>query len=436
MDFNEHLIDTFGPERAQKIMSALQEEPTAAFRLNPKKCSNNNYIKSFTNDFSPYNLVTNAFYTNMKLGNHPLHHAGAFYLQDASAMLVGQLLPIQPTDKVIDLCAAPGGKATQVAPLLTKGFLIANDINYPRAKVLSQNVERLGLTNVFVTNNSIIDFESNYQGYFDKVILDAPCSGEGMFRKNELAKEDWSYEKVKRCAELQKELIIQAYSLLKKDGLLIYSTCTFSKEENEDVIKWLLSQTKATLVTLPKLPQTDRGLEMPEALRLLPDTFKGEGHFIALIKCNDEHPCSHFSGKTQRLDKQALKLFHEFATEHLIINIDENLLINKDGNLYLLPAQGDSNTLKTLRGGLLLGEIKDDRFVPAHALAMACDASMFRPVLDIAEESTILKYLHGETLKTDLPNGYALVTYQGISLGLGKVSNGILKNLYPKGLRL
>ncbi|MDD2433712.1 MAG: RsmB/NOP family class I SAM-dependent RNA methyltransferase [Sphaerochaetaceae bacterium] len=430
MDFKQHLQNIYGLERSNSILDSLTKEATLCFRLNEQKVAS---LIELTAGLKPHPIVPNAFYTDVKLGKSPYHHAGAIYIQDASAMLVGHLLPINNNDIVLDLCAAPGGKTTQVATKLTSGYLIANDISYNRAKILSQNVERLGLKNVFVTNNNPSDFLKAYQGYFDKVILDAPCSGEGMFRKNEFAELDWSHGKVLSCAVLQKELILCAYKLLRKGGVLSYSTCTFSTEENEEIVNYLLANTSASLIPIPNYPNCDRGIRLNETLRILPDKFQGEGQFIALIRSNDTYDNNYYA-KKPFIKKEDFYLFKEFVTTNLNLDFELTHLHEKDGDIYYLPINEIPN-LKVLRFGWLLGSIANKRFIPAHALALGATEKDFKHVYNIDNDLEITKYLHGETLSSNIPNGYILLTYKGISLGLGKVTNNIIKNLYPKGLR-
>ncbi len=433
MDFKTHLAETLGEKLANELIDSLDKKPYISFRSNSLKTLDNKEYQDFCANYEKHIYVDNAYYANKKMGNNPYHHAGAYYIQEASAMLVGELLPIDSNDKVLDLCAAPGGKSSHVAARLNNtGLIISNDISYPRAKILSENIERMGIRNAFVTSNTIDDFIS-YQGFFDKIILDAPCSGEGMFRKNELVEEDWTFNKVLACASIQKDLILKAYKLLKKDGLMIYSTCTFAKQEDEDVIKYLLENTNASLIRLPDIKGVDRGINLDEALRILPNHFKGEGHFICLIKCNDDHESLIHNYKQPKIRQDTLKLIKDFANNNLTYKLDENrIYINKD-LVYYLKDNFVPDKLKVLRYNLLLGEIYNNRFIPSHALAISSMPNGFKNVLDL-DDSNIFKYLHGETLPCNY-KGYTLVTYKGISIGLGKASNGILKNLYPKGLR-
>ena len=292
MNFYEHIETIIGLEEKEKLEKAIDEEQIKCFRVNTLFLNPSDLKTSYPN------LVSNkeidySFYYNKKeydLGKSIEHFAGGIYIQDASAMLVTHILDPKENEKIIDLCAAPGGKATQASILMKNtGLVIANDYNEKRSEILSENVERLGITNTIVLNNSIDKLAKHFGGYFDKVILDAPCSGEGMFRKNDLSYIDWSIEKVNRCSTLQKELILDAYSLLKKDGIMVYSTCTFEKEENEDVVQYLLEKTNASLIYIKEIDGALRGINMKEAIRLYPSHFKGEGQFIALIKCNDDH---------------------------------------------------------------------------------------------------------------------------------------------------
>jgi NOL1/NOP2/sun family putative RNA methylase len=438
MDFKQHFIKTFGEENYLAFEQSLSERPKIGLIVNPNK-TNIKFIKSVFNDFTNHPLIETAliYDSSIKLGKHPLFHAGAFYIQDPSAMMVASILPIEPGDKVIDVAAAPGGKSFQVANRLGEsGLLIANDLNYGRAKVLSSNVEKYGFKNVYVTSNTTSDLVKFHSGSFDKVILDAPCSGEGMFRKDELAKNDWSYEKVSSCALTQKQLIIDSYKLLRKGGMMIYSTCTFSTEENEQVIEHLLANSKAKLIKIFDDPRFKRGHNLTESIRLFPFIFPGEGHFIALIQSNDDYNAPDNKFKTNTLSKNNHMIVDNFFKLNTNINLEQSRLSEINNQIYYLPKTSfNTSGLNVLRSGWLLGVIEKNIFFPEHSLAMGLLNDDFKKVINLNLASKELEvYLKGEGINYS-GDGYHLICVEGISLGFAKISNGIFKNHYPKGLR-
>jgi NOL1/NOP2/fmu family ribosome biogenesis protein/23S rRNA U2552 (ribose-2'-O)-methylase RlmE/FtsJ len=352
-------------------------------------------------------------------------------------MMVASIIPIDPNDKVIDIAAAPGGKSFQIASRLgDQGLLVANDLNYNRAKTLSSNIEKYGFKNVYVTSNTSSDLVKFHAGSFDKVVLDAPCSGEGMFRKDELAKNDWSYSKVEACALTQKQLIIDSYKLLKKGGIMIYSTCTFSVEENEEVINHLLNNSKAKLIKIFDDPRFKRGQNLDESIRLFPFIFPGEGHFIALIQCHDENQTLDSKFKLTNLTNNNFNLVDSFFKTHTIIKLDRLRLSEINNQIYYLPKTSfNTSGLNVLRSGWLLGEIEKNIFFPEHSLAMGLSSNEFKKLIDLDSTSKELEgYLKGEAINYD-GDGYHLICVAGLSIGFGKISNGIFKNHYPKGLR-
>ena len=428
-------IENFGLDNYERLEKSFEDASYRGLRLNYKKQIN----KEFFDGLEKHPFVKDSFIyqkTNQDYGKNAYHAQGCYYIQEPSAMLVGELLDVKENDFVIDLCAAPGGKSTHVARYLNEdGFLISNDINYKRALDLSENIERMGITNCIVINSDVKRITETMQGCFDKVVLDAPCSGEGMFRKNSFAKEDWSIEKVNTCVKIQKEIILDAYSLLKYDGEMIYSTCTFNKYENEEMIKFLLENTNAELIMLPEIEGADRGIDMQEAIRLFPYKYKGEGHFICKIKCKDEHRFYNKKDKPIQLKEKDLLPFVEFEKKSLNIKFDRKRLFLNGEHLYYLPKNALSlGNLRILRNGLYLGEIKSKHFVPSHSLALATSKSEWKLSIDL-DDLQVTNFLKGESFDVDSPNGFTLVTYKNNSIGFAKISNNILKNHYPKGLR-
>ena len=362
-------------------------------------------------------------------GLHPYHEAGVYYLQEASAMAPVQLLDPRPGEKVCDLCAAPGGKATQIAGRLAgEGLLVCNEFNPKRAKILSRNIERMGIANALVTNEHPEKLARHLEGFFDRVLIDAPCSGEGMFRKEEAAVTDWSEETVQMCARRQGEILASGAKLLRPGGRLVYSTCTFAPEENEMAVAAFLEshpEFEPEFVQAPWFTAGENG-----SFRLWPHKLLGEGHFAAVLrKVGGEEARENDGGSGQKLPEQWVR----FARE-LEIRLPEGKAISFGQSLYWAPVELPClQGLKVLRPGMELGEVKKDRFEPAHALALwlkTCVTCADFP----ADSPEISAYLAGNVIPSE-KRGWCLVTVDGYSLGWGKGDGTVLKNHYPKGLR-
>ena len=376
-------------------------------------------------------------------GNHPYHIAGLFYFQEPSAMSTVSALPIEKGDYVLDLCAAPGGKATQAGALLHgEGLLIANEINKSRARILSDNVERLGIKNAVVTNEPPNHLAEKYTRFFDKIIVDAPCSGEGMFRKEPQAVDEWSEEHVTSCGVRQKNILDSAMKMLRGGGYLVYSTCTFAPEENEMVCAYVLDNYNVELVTPQNLDALSRGVtewsrsehDMTKTRRVFPHRQKGEGHFVALFHSLDEQNEREERRKNSKLIAEE-KLYREFENKFLNVKLNGEFVLFGE-NLYLMPDGVDIEKIKVLRAGLHLGICRKNRFEPSHALCLAFGKNDFKNSIDFECNSDILKkYLMGETVECD-KNGWCAVTVNGYPIGWGKASGGMMKNHFPKYMRL
>ena len=361
-------------------------------------------------------------------GLHPYHDAGVYYLQEASAMSAVALLDPQPGERIADLCSAPGGKSTQIAGRMQgEGFLLCNEWSPKRAKILSQNIERLGVANAMVTNETVDRLACKLPGYFDRVLIDAPCSGEGMFRKEEAAITDWSEDTVAMCARRQAEILDAGANLLRPGGRLVYSTCTFAPAENEDTIAAFLElhpEFYLEDVDAPWFTKVGVG-----QFRLWPHKLLGEGHFAAVLRKAGDEPAEGTPCPGEKLPKEWLS----FAKE-LEITLPEGKAIRFGPNLYWAPADlPNLKGIKVLRPGLELGEVKKDRFEPAHGLALwlkNCANTLSLP----ADSDDLRRYLHGEVLPCG-KRGWCLVQVDGYSLGWGKADGNTLKNHYPKGLR-
>ena len=424
-EFLERMKGQLGEEYAEFLQS-LERPRAVALRFNPLKGEMPKL--GFVGDPVPWEPMGYYYDPESRPGLHPYHEAGVYYLQEASAMSAVALLDPQPGEKICDLCAAPGGKTTQIAGrMLGEGFLLCNEINPKRAKILSRNIERMGVANALVTNEHPARLAEKFPGYFDRVLIDAPCSGEGMFRKEEAAITDWSQETVEMCARRQAEILHSGAALLKPGGRLVYSTCTFAPEENEQTIEnFLQAHPEFTLeeASAPWFTQVGTGM-----FRLWPHKLLGEGHFAAVLRKTDGEEGDITPIKGEKLPKEWLT----FAKD-LGMDLPEGTPIFFGQSLYLAPmGMPDLRGIKVMRPGLELGELKKDRFEPAHALALWLKTAASTVDFPADSEETA-RYMRGETLP-DTGKGWTLVQVDGYSLGWGKSDGKVLKNHYPKGLR-
>ena len=413
-------------EEYPAFLESLERPRAVALRLNPLKGPAPRL--PFAREPVPWEPEGYYYDPQARPGLHPYHEAGIYYLQEASAMSAVALLDPRPGETVCDLCAAPGGKSTQIAARMEgRGLLVCNEVQPKRAKILSRNVERMGVANALVTNAHPAALASRLSGFFDRVLVDAPCSGEGMFRKEAAAVEDWSPETVAMCAGRQREILRSAGSLVKPGGRLVYSTCTFSREENVENIRWFLSQFpqfRPEEVSAPWFASTGQGM-----YRLWPHKLRGEGHFAAVLRRTE--------GERERIPipvgERPGRLFEAFARE-LGITLPEGKGLSFGESLFWLPERTpDLSGLRVLRPGLELGQERKGRFEPAHALAL-WGKNLTSQADFPAEGPEIAGFLHGEPLPWP-EKGWCLVTVDGYSLGWGKGDGQQLKNHYPKGLR-
>lgn len=438
MEYQDYLKRILTQEEISKLNDCYNKDSINGLRVNLVKASKEKIADIFNLDKS-HPFVNEAYIYDKNIirpGKDPLHYAGAYYLQEPSAMMVAHLIDIKENDKVLDLCAAPGGKSSQVLSYLNgSGVLVSNDISLKRAQVLSSNIERMGASNAYVLNEEVSKIEDYFYGFFDKVILDAPCSGMGMFRKNDEVYKDWTYNKTLSLANTNKELIMQAYNCLRKDGVLVYSTCTFTKEEDEEVIEYLLENTNASVIEI-KDDASFYKSSVKGAIRLYPFMFEGEGHFICLIRCNDEHECK-INNYNKSAHPNEIKLYKDFEKNNLNINLEGKFIKMGEELHYIGKDYFSLNKLKLLRNGLHLGTIKKDRFEPSHALAMYLKKEEAIRNIDFNHDDiNVINYLKGMTLSSINQKGYVLICVNGISLGWGKDDTRMIKNLYPKGLRM
>ena len=413
-------------EEYPAFLESLERPRAVALRFNPLKGEAPSL--PFVGENVPWEPMGYYYDPNSRPGLHPYHEAGVYYLQEASAMSAVALLQPQPGERVCDLCAAPGGKTTQIAGrMLGEGFLLCNEINPKRAKILSRNIERMGVANALVTNEHPQRLADRLPGFFDRVLIDAPCSGEGMFRKEEAAVTDWSEETVLMCARRQAEILHSGAQLVRPGGRLVYSTCTFAPAENEEAIAAFLAEHpdfEPETVEAPWFTPGENG-----SFRIWPHKVLGEGHFAAVLRRKGEEEAAGEGCPGQKLPKE----WEAFAKE-LDIHLPEGKAIAFGQSLYWAPADlPELRGLKVERPGLELGLLKKNRFEPAHALALwlkTCGR-----VLELAPEGSETEaYMSGNVLPTD-KKGWCLVTVGGYSIGWGKGDGAQLKNHYPKGLR-
>lgn len=391
-------------------------------------------IKPAPDALQPVPWAENAYYLPLdsRAGGHPLHEAGAYYLQEPSAMTAAAVLHPAPGEKVLDLCAAPGGKSTQLAAyMMGEGLLICNEPVPGRAQVLSRNVERMGIPNAMVTCALPEQLSPRFPGYFDKIMVDAPCSGEGMFRRHPEARAEWQEASPVGCAERQLYILEHAARMLRPGGRMVFSTCTFNNTENEGVVqRFLAAHPDFSLLpfSLPGLPEND-GM-----LHLWPHIVPGEGHFVALLQKdgNGQGGCKKPVFPCQSLGKQEAKVTQAFLAEHICCPLSVSGLFL--GHVIALPATPlpDLKGLRILRLGLQLGDVKGKIFQPDHALSLSCPVRYTFPV---SEEEAAL-YQNGQVLPCpDHVKGWLCPTLDGMQLGWGKASQNQIKNHYPKGLR-
>lgn len=379
-------------------------------------------------------------------GKHPWHLAGLYYLQDPSAMAPGVLLDPQPGERILDLTAAPGGKTTHIAARMKgTGLLVANEIKTKRVGHLAQNVERWGAANVLVTNETPERLADHFGAWFDRVVVDAPCSGEGMFRKDMGARQDWSPEMVQGCAVRQKNILRVAARLVRPGGVLLYSTCTFAPEENEGVLaRFLTEHPDFSIDPLPLLPGFDHGhpewIDAPEtlhgAVRLWPHLLEGDGHFVARLRRLPEAETAEIPLVTLRpLPKSQQALLDAFTAETLTINLPAERLLPRGDRLYLSPdILPETRGLRVLHPGVWLGTFKKGRFEPAHPLALWLRKQDAQNVCDLpANSDEVAAYLAGHWLPRKARPGWTLVCADGQPLGWGKQVADRLKNHYPRG---
>lgn len=440
-EFCDRMKSLLGDEYNDYINS-LEQPPIKAFRVNTDKISLEDFEKLniFGNRKIPY--VENGYYLDYnKIGNHPYHHAGMIYVQEPAAMAPAECLEINPEWKILDMCAAPGGKSTQLKLKLGEdGVLVSNEIIPSRCKILTGNIERLGLHNVVTTCMDTARLAKTFPKTFDMIMVDAPCSGEGMFRKEQIAIDEWSSDNVKKCAVRQTEILENAVKMLKDGGYIVYATCTFSLEENEMMIdSFLQNHPEFEIVpirnTVANYSQDSiffdgcKCKNIKYARRFYPHKSTGEGQFMAVLK-NCDKPYADFckpAGKTT-----VENIVFEFLDDVLTDYKRENVRMY-NGNPVYFNGKIDVKDGTAFSCGITIGEIKKNYILPHHQFFMGL-GSNFKRKIELCDQD-IEKYLNGEEIDVDCQNGWAVVTVGGVAVGGCKAVNGKLKNHYPKGLR-
>ena len=441
--FQERMKIMLGDEY-RAFETALSEPNVRAIRINRTKIEVEDFLERTNLRLSPIDYAFDGFIPdNVEgIGRTAEHHAGMFYVQDPGAMATVKALDIEPGWRVLDACSAPGGKASQLASAIgDEGLLLANEYVPKRAKIIVSNFERLGIKNALVTSLDTAKLKEMFSSYFNLVLCDAPCSGEGMFRKYDEALEEWSEDNVKLCAARQKEILDNLSSLVCDGGYLLYSTCTYSKEENEDTVAGFLKchpEFSLCSVNEKIKAATADGLDgMVEARRFYPHIAKGEGQFIALMKKDENSgnlPTILYKEFTTEPSKQEIAVVKKFISD----NVDGEILgrfIYWDGHIALIP-HSLPIPLKAFMPGVMLGEVRKGNFFPHHQFFSAYGDKFKRREMLTKDDPRTEKYLRGEEIDTDsAKNGWCAIMYEGVALGGGKASGGKIKNHYPKGLR-
>lgn len=431
-------MKTLLKEDFDAYLSCFEQNKTLSLRVNNLKIETEKF-----KELSNFNLVSipwvnNGFYYEEEdsASKHHYHYAGLYYLQEASAMIPASLLPIDEGDIVLDLCAAPGGKSTELLNKLNGyGLLVSNDISASRAKALLRNLEKQGADNFYVISEDSSKLRNNFKECFDKILIDAPCSGEGMFRKDKDLIKAWNDDSNAFYANLQKQIIEDAYEMLKPGGMMLYSTCTFSPSEDEEVIQSALDNHKdLSLVKVNKYKDFCGGLNgLKECVRVYPFKVKGEGHFAALLKKEGSIKKELDKENELEIPKPLLDFFSHINKKYF------NKQINVINDVvYFVPNNSlNFKGIRILRSGLMVGEIKNNRFNPSQALAMSLKENEFDNVLNLeVDDIRVEKYLRGESIQIDRAlKDYILVCVDGYPLGFGKANNGILNNRIDKGWR-
>lgn len=443
MTFAQSMKDLLG-EEYEAFLESYEKQPHSGLRVNEAKITPEQFSTCTPFEITPVEWISNGFtYREGTPSKDPYYYAGLYYLQEPSAMTPANRLAPEPGDFVLDLCAAPGGKATELgARLQGQGLLVANDISNSRAKALLKNLELMGIPNIYVTSEDPKKLVSLLPEFFDKILIDAPCSGEGMFRKEPKMISFWEEQGPEYYSPIQRELVLQAADMLRPGGKMLFSTCTFSPLENEGTVQWLLEQRpQMHLISMEGYEGFAEGIDgWKDCVRIFPHKMEGEGHFLALFEKEGEPTPRKGTGKgLKRLPPEA----EEFLKDcKLPWDEQEIVYTMKDERLYAAGKKdGMPDKLRYLRTGLFLGECKKKRFEPSQALAMALSRETYAHCMSLSrEDERVIRYLKGETLDVSdvvcsAKKGWILLCVDGYPLGWGKLTGGSLKNKYYAGWR-
>ena len=442
--FIDEMKEMLGDE-FDDFLASYDEDYYRGIRCNTLKISPSEFEKKVPFVSEKVDWVQNGYYTSEdeQPAKHPYYFAGLYYIQEPSAMMPASQLPVEPGDRVLDLCAAPGGKTTELgAKLKGEGVLVSNDISASRAKALVKNVELFGIKNAVVVSESPDKLAERLEGYFDKILVEAPCSGEGMFRKVHSIAKNWEQYGSQYYADIQRTVLPSAVKMLKPGGMMIYSTCTFSKLEDEDSISFIL--------------ENNPDMELIESHKLFPHKIKGEGHFVALLHKKDTATAlavessakdGKEKGTINKYDTKVRSKYKKISDEafdffeSIGFKIDVSRLWVNEDRINMLPEDvPDLSRLRVLRTGLFLGEMKKGRFEPSQSLALALKAEEYPNVLDLKlDDDRVVRYLKCESIDVEdgeVNDGYCLVAVDGYPLGWGKVDKGRFKNKYLPSWRL
>ncbi|WP_297818954.1 RsmF rRNA methyltransferase first C-terminal domain-containing protein [uncultured Lactobacillus sp.] len=457
IEFKNKYRKLLGEKDSQKFFEAIDGKKINGFRLNPLKQNYKN-VSYDLSDKVPF--IDNGFYGKIS-GNDIEWLSGYVYSQDPSAMFPAQISQVKPGQRVLDLCAAPGGKSTALASKLAdQGILVANEISSSRVKKLRENLEKWGSSNVLITNESPDKLVSSFKNYFDTILVDAPCSGEGMFRKDPEAMKYWSQDYVLTCQSRQKEILQHAYQMLAPGGKLVYSTCTFSPEEDEQIVEWLVNKYKMQVLPIDKFEGMAKGRvdwtknntsQVQDSVRFWFQDGVGEGQYVALLQKNKDidnaapkskkKPSKKSRNSRIRIlskeEKELIdKQIYDFALPDRLKNWKKEALISNEHVFVPIIAPKDLTGLRIINNGVELGIMKKNRFEPGQQLAQVLGQRNQDKIVKL-DDQEFEKYLHGEAIKLDTTlKGFVLVTYQDKIFSFGKIGGDkILKNYYPKGLR-
>ncbi len=453
--FRENMIGLLGDEMAS-YEACFDEKRLYGLRTNRLKLSAKEFRQISPYSTEPVPWIDNGAYYegDLRPAKHPFYYAGLYYLQEPSAMTPANRIEINPGERVLDICAAPGGKSTELgAKLGGSGVLFTNDISNSRAQALLKNVELFGIGNAVVMSEAPYKIANKLPEFFDKILIDAPCSGEGMFRKDPAVMRAWTEKSNDTYSALQREIIDACVRMLKPGGEILYSTCTFSPKENEESVSYLLDNyPEFTLIDITPYEGFSEGLteygnknaDLKKCVRIWPQRMKGEGHFMAYFKKSGEACEDALASFTRDMSIKELKKQMELFAflKHIDREFDiDRINVRPNGSVTYLPEDlPDLSSLRLMRTGLLLGEIKKNRFEPSQALAMNLKMDEFDNAVSLSvDDPRVIKYLKGETIEIDdghgCYDGYCLMCVDGFPLGWGKLSGNTLKNKYLSGWR-